>query len=46
LGLVHLAAAALAPLASAHVVSIAIGLDLAGIALFLWAQETVKQTPL
>lgn len=44
-GLVHLAAAAMAPLASSHAVLIAIGLYLAGIALFLWAQETVKQTP-
>lgn len=44
-GVVHVAAAALAPLASAQAASIAIGLYLAGIALFLWAQETVKQAP-
>lgn len=44
-GLVHLGAAGLAPLAGVRAVSVAIALYLAGIGLFLWAQETVKQTP-
>ncbi len=45
LGGLHLAAAGLAPLVSPLRVWIAIGLLLAGLVLFLWAQETVKRSP-
>lgn len=44
-GFVHVAAAALSPLAGGKAVSAAIGLYLGGIALFLWTQETVKHAP-
>jgi protein-S-isoprenylcysteine O-methyltransferase Ste14 len=44
-GVVHLAAASVAPLAVGASFAVAIGLLIGGIGLFLWAQETVKRAP-